>query len=396
MKTNEVSFSKSSLVKSVSKEIVNGELICKKITSADYITDDCTVNVIAEIFNDDQGLQALGVTDSNGKAVGIIIRNELFALIGQKFGREIYMNRSIREIVKSADFIYYKRNTFSVIDEISNDLKSPDTRYYILVDAEDSFKGIISSFDLVLFLSDLMTRELKAAQKIHSAIIKDEICFDTFKLSVSSSTVMAGETGGDFQYIKIIGENRHFISLCDVSGKGLNAGLISVAVSSMYAAYDFDKGISALIQKINSYIYSLFEGEIFLTGVFIEIDESAGKISVYDMGHSMIYLLRDGKVRYFENHNENLPLGIQKDLTPAVSETVFNRGDFLISYSDGFPEQCNIENEAFGEPKLLSIAMKYRNSELEQIKNILYEELKTWRFGQAQSDDMSLLMIKCR
>ncbi len=393
MKTETMQHS-SSLVRSVEPEKVNGELICKRVTSAGYITDEHTVNIVADIFNDDVDLQAIGVTDPHGRAIGIITRNDLFALIGQKFGREIYMNRNIREIIKTVDMIYYKRNTFSVIDEISETLKSAENSFYLLVDAENNFKGVISSFDLVLFLSDMMTRELKAAQRIHSAIVKDEIEITTEKISVSGSTEMAGETGGDFLYKKRIGNNKLFISLCDVSGKGLNAGLISVAVSSMYAAYDFEKGISTLIQKINSYIYDLFEGEIFLTGVFIEIDELTGETSIYDMGHSMIYMLKSGKVFNFENQAGNLPLGIQKEIAPSASKTVFRKDDFLISYSDGFPEQCSSGNEMFGEARVISIAKKYRNSELKQIKDILYEELKTWRFGQAQSDDMSMLMIK--
>lgn len=393
MKTESMQ-SSSSLVRSVDPEKVNGELICKRITSSFYIAGESTVNNIAAIFNGNSSLQALGVTDSSGRAIGIIVRSDLFALIGQKFGREIYMNRQISEIIKVVDMIYYKRNTFSVIDEISETLKSPENNFYLLVDAENNFKGVISSFDLVIYLSGMMTRELNAAQRIHSAIVKDEIDITTDQISVSGSTEMAGKTGGDFQYIKRIGENRLFISLCDVSGKGLNAGLISVAVSSMYAAYDFSKGISTLIQKINSFIYGLFEGEIFLTGIFIEIDELTGETSIYDMGHSMVYLLRDGKARTFGNHKENFPLGIQNDINPVISETALGRGDFLISYSDGFPEQCNNGNEMFGEQRVLSIAMKYRNNELKQIKDILYEELKTWRFGQAQSDDMSLLMIK--
>ncbi len=196
----------NSILKSVESEKVNGELICKRITSPYYITSGHTVDVIAELFIHDVQLQAIGVVDHSGIATGIILRNELFALIGQKFGRELYLNKSISEIIKNVDLIYYKRNTFAVIDEISHDLKSEENRYYILVDAENSYKGFISSFDLILFLSDMMTRELKAAHRVHAAIVKDEINILTGRISVSGSTVMAGETGGDFQYIKRINE----------------------------------------------------------------------------------------------------------------------------------------------------------------------------------------------
>lgn len=383
-----------SILKTVEPEYVSGELICKRISSPYYITSENTVDCVAGLFNNNPDLRALGVVDLSGKALGLIIKTELLALIGQKFGRELYLKKGISEIIKSVNQIYYKRNTFSIIEEISDDLNSVENRYYILVDSENSYKGFISSFDLVFFLSDMMTRELNAARRVHSAIVKDEIDVSTENLSVSGSTMMAGETGGDFQYIRDIGDNRLFISLCDVSGKGLNAGLIAVAVSSMYAAYDFNKGIFGLIKTINSFIYNLFNGDIFLTGVFIDIDESTGETKIYDMGHSMTYILKDREIHRLESYSGNYPLGVDKYIEPSYSQARLASGDILISYSDGFPEQSSNANERFGESRLLSLAVKYHNSSLKQIKNILYEELKTWRFGQAQSDDMSVLMIK--
>ncbi len=384
----------NSILKSVERENGGGELICKRISTACYITDECTVGDAAEIFTGNSGMQALGVADINGKATGVIIRNELFSLIGQMFGRELYLNKSIKDVVRPAEMIYYKRNTFSVIDELSDELRSVYNRFYILIDTENSYRGLISTFDLVLFLSDMMTRELKAARRIHSAIVRDEIYIESRRMSVAGYMMMAGETGGDFQYVREIGDKRWFISLCDVSGKGLNAGLISVAVSSMYAAYDFSSGIDGLICRINSYIHGLFDGEIFLTGIFIDFNEITGELDLYDMGHSMVYLLKEGTAAQASANNDNLPLGIKKELVPVKAKLRLGQGDMLLSYTDGLPEQINLADKCFGEQKILSLAMKYRKSAIEQIKNIVFEELKSWRFGNAQGDDMSLLIMK--
>lgn len=383
-----------SILRSVEPETVSAELICRRVSSHHYITSDNTVETVAGIFDINPGIHALGVVDQSGKALGLIIKAELLALIGQRYGRELYLKKSVSEIIKSVNLIYYKRNTFSVIDEINDDFKSTDNIFYILVDSENNFKGYFSSFDLVLFLSDMMRRELNAARMVHSAIMKDEIDLNTENLSVSGSTLFAGETGGDFEYIREIGDNRLFISLCDVSGKGLNAGLIAVAVSSMYAVYNFNEGISELIKKINSFIYDLFNGGVFLTGVFIDIDELTGIARVYDMGHSMVYLIKGRKINRIESSSNNFPLGIDRFIEPSFYEVRLESGDLLLSYSDGFPEQNSIANERFGELRLISLVIKYYNFSLKQIKNILYEELKTWRFGHAQGDDMSLLMLK--
>jgi len=387
---------KYNLLKSVDNEKISNEVIFKRAISLYYVSDSHNIGEIAEIFTSDNSIQAIGVVDDGGKAAGIVIRNELFSLIGQKFGRELYLNKNIREVLHSPSTVYYKRNTFSVIDELAGELKSEYNRFFILVDGENRYRGIISTSSLVLFLSEMMRRELAAARRVHSAIITGRIEVFGEKFEASGYTLMAGETGGDFQYIKKIGEGRWFISLCDVSGKGLNAGLISVAVSSMYSVYDFSRGTGELLRSINSYINDLFGGEIFLTGVFMELNEITGDLTVYDMGHSMFYILREGKAGTPSKQKENLPLGITKDITPVKSSIRLEKGDFIVLYTDGLPEQCNISNESFGEQKILSLVMKYRNSALNQVQDIISDQLKAWRLGNAQGDDMSLLLLRVK
>ncbi len=384
------------ILKSVDPEKTAGEIIFNRIVSPHYIPDTHNIGEIAEAFIEDSSIQAVGVVNEEGKASGIVVRNDLFALIGQKFGRELYLNKSIKEVMVKPETLYYKRNTFSVIDELSEDMKTWGNRYYLLVDSENMYKGIISTSSLVLFLSEMMRRELAAARRIHSAIITGKIEVFGEKFEASGYTLMAGETGGDFQYIKKIGEGRWFISLCDVSGKGLNAGLISVAVSSMYSVYDFSRGTGELLRSINSYINDLFGGEIFLTGIFMEFNENTGELTVYDMGHSMFYILREGKAGTPSKQKENFPLGITKNITPVKSCITLEQGDFIVSYTDGLPEQCNISNESFGEQRILSLVMKYRNSALEQVQDIISDQLKAWRLGNAQGDDMSLLLLRVK
>lgn len=386
----------SSILKSVEPEEVNSEVIFRRISSPYYISSGHTIGEVAELLISDNTINAIGVEDDDGKAAGIVVRNELFSLIGQKFGRELYLNRGIKEVMLTPQSIYYKRNTYSVIDEVADELRSEFNRFYMLVDAGNFFKGVVSSFDLVLFLSDMMTKELRAARRIHSAIVMDRICIMEERFEAEGATVMAGETGGDFQFIRKIDENRWFTSLCDVSGKGLNAGLISVAVSSMYAVYDFSRGIGELVSRINSYIYDLFEGELFLTGVFFEFNDATGEMSFYDMGHSMFYIIRDGKARKLSGDKENIPLGVLKGNPPVRSTVKLQPGDLIVLYTDGFPEQCDAANRCFGENRLLSLVMKYRNAGLQGIKEILYDELKAWRVGNAQGDDMSLLLLRFR
>ena len=293
-------------------------------------------------------------------------------------------------------FIYYRRNIYSVIDELNAELKPEFNRFYILVNSGNQFRGIISTFDLVLFLSEMMTRELKSARRVHSAIVKDRINISGKSFEASGSTQMAGETGGDFHYFRRMDDRKWFMTLCDVSGKGLNAGLLSVAVSSMCAVYDFSRGIEGLVASINSYIFGLFGGEIFLTGIFLEFDEVSGELSIFDLGHSMIYLIRDGRAGSPSRHKDNVPLGVLEHIAPVKAVLQPVEGDVVVSFTDGLTEQGNLAGEEFGEQRILSLVQKYRKSPLAQIHDIMYEEIRSWRIGNAQGDDMSMLLFRLK
>lgn len=198
------------MLRSVEKEISKGEIIARRCSSFFYISDKITIGEAAELFIDNSHIDVLGVTDEDLFVKGIVIRNDLFSLIGQKFGRELYLNRNISEVLKEAPLIYYRRNTFSVIEEISSELNSPVNRYYVLVDDKNRFCGITSSRDLVFFLSDMMRREIKMTQSIHSSLVVKAIREESSSFQIFGAVMPAGDIGGDFQYCRCINNERWF------------------------------------------------------------------------------------------------------------------------------------------------------------------------------------------
>jgi sigma-B regulation protein RsbU (phosphoserine phosphatase) len=385
-----------SMLRSVEKEISKGEVIARRCSSFFYISDKITIGEAAELFIDNSHIDVLGVTDEDLFVKGIVIRNDLFSLIGQKFGRELYLNRNISEVLKEAPLIYYRRNTFSVIEEISSELNSPVNRYYVLVDDKNRFCGITSSRDLVFFLSDMMRREIKMTQSIHSSLVVKAIREESSRFQIFGAVKPAGDIGGDFQYCRCINNERWFFSLCDVSGKGLNAGMIAGAVSGMYAVYDFSKGLSDILKRINSHIYDLFGGEIFLTGIFFEVDELDFKIRLFDMGHSFLYILRDGRLYAPSTSKENMPLGVLPEIEPEEVLIKIKSGDMIIAFSDGLIEQTNISGEPFGQQRVLSFVSRYRNTPPEKIWKLIHSDFESWRMGNSQSDDVSMLIMKIK
>ena len=379
---------------SIPEERTQVELILNRAGSLYCVNENITAGELTEHFIKETSLRIICVVNTSMKALGIINRDTLLNIMGSKFGRELYYNRKVLTLMVQAPVIYYKRNTFSVVEELKEQLQNYEDKYYILVDSDNCFKGILSSRDLTIFLSDMMTNDILAARKIHKAIVKEETTVNNDLFEFTGASLMAGGIGGDFHAIRQIGDNLWAIIFFDVSGKGVKAALISVAISSMFSIYTFDNDFSDLILKINSYIYDLFNGENFITGIFMMFNETTGETRIYDMGHSMIYIMKEEKIFQLKSSENNLPIGITPELNPELKIYTLKKNELLISVSDGITEQNNYRNEPYGEKRLISLISRNRSLESLFIKNAIIKDISRYRHGQAQGDDMSVMILK--
>jgi len=378
------------------KEKTSGETIYKRCINRYYVNQSATMGEMTEVFIENKYIEVITVTDDNIVPIGVIERQELLCIVGQKFGRELHTNKPLLEFATAVDSVYYKKNTFSVVDEISDYMKKDENRYIVLVNNDKSFKGLTSTRELKRFLSLMMTRDINAARDVQKAIVKSDISHDSENFSFSASSRMAGGIGGDFHFFRRLDDERSIIAICDVSGKGIKASLISVSIGGMFNSFNFNEGLERFISLLNSFIYGLFNGEIFVTGIFIEFNEITGDMFIYDMGHSLIYLKKENKIVRIKTADENFPLGIVEDVNPVKKIYSIQPGEILISVTDGIIEQTDINNNDFGEERFSTIIMKYHNKELTRIKEDVYRSIKEFKFGQTQVDDMTLFLLRYR
>jgi sigma-B regulation protein RsbU (phosphoserine phosphatase) len=359
-----------------------------------YAYENTIAGDLTEFLIKDTRVRIVCVVNSEMKALGIINREHILNLMGSKFGRELYFNRNINTLMTQAPFIYYKRSTFSVIEELKQELRNYEDKYYILTDSEDRFRGILSSKDITIYLSDLMTRDIFSARKVHKAIVKEETVLNNDKFEFTGASIMAGGIGGDFHTIRQLKENLWAVIFFDVSGKGIKAALISVAVSSMFSIYAFENDFTGFLSKVNSYIYDLFNGENFITGIFMIFDESTGEAKIYDMGHSLIYVMKKDRIFQLKSSNNNIPLGIQPEISPTLKSYKLEKNELFLSVSDGITEQNNYLHEPYGEKRLLALVLRNRVHGTLAIKDALIKDIAKYRHGQAQGDDMSVMILQ--
>ncbi len=361
-----------------------------------YVRESAFITDLVDDLSDRESVFALGVVDDEMHTVGIVVRRELFDIMGRQYGRDLYRNKRVERVMQPAAVFDAERNILSVEEELAGILYGTNNRYFTLSDHLGRFTGVFSTRDMLIFLSQLTKRDIDLARRLQSSIVPGEYAFQGEKVGVAAGSVMAKGVGGDYYFLKRYDQENWAIMLCDVSGKGIAASLVSAIVGGMASVYDFTAGMRQFIIRLNAYIATTFESEKFITGVFANLCERNGELTIFDMGHSHVYLFREGKMSRITTKDDNVPLGVRPVTNARPAKITLSEGDMIVIVTDGILEQNNQALEDFGILRLARIVAAYRDKGLVRMKDEIVSAVHIFRKSQPQLDDITILLMEYR
>ncbi len=366
------------------------ENIGKIISSLYYVNDDEKVIDLAFDLDKNIEIQAVGVVDGKENIKGIVIRKELFNILGKPYGQDILKHKTVDKFKTLPRMFGFDRNILSVAEEIQDTLSSTFSESFAVSREGNKFAGIFTSIDMMMYLSMITQRDMQLARDLQSKIVKRDFSIDKEHFKMSCASYMAKGIGGDYYSITNFEKSKWFITICDVCGKGLAASLVSTSISGMLNIYDFKNGPEGFISKLNYYICNTFE---FVTAAFIDFNDTNGSLRIFDMGHSYIYLFKSDRLYRLRASSGNMPLGIQEDILPKCD--IFNilPDDLFIMITDGVVEQINPKGEEFGEKRLYKVIKNNKSAEIGKLKDKILEEITSFRASQPQNDDITIVIL---
>ncbi len=372
----------------------HGQMIGRITSSPFFVSHDTSIGDLALELHKDQKIQCVGIVDQSEKAVGLIERKILFDLLGRPHCRDVYSKKSVDKIMGQSKIFRYNENIFSVAENLEDVLNDQTQHHFLLTDGDGQFAGCFSSTDLLIYLSSITKKDINLARKLQMSIFRPENHIKAEKLVFVGKTEMAKGVGGDFYHIQKYGTHNWHLALGDVSGKGISASLVAAILGGMFRINDFRQGLKKLIRNINDYIMQSFEMEKFITAIFMDIDEQTGKVKIADMGHSLLYLCRKGKVMQIKTGDENLPLGVLPDIEPILKSFQLEDEDLVLLITDGITDQMNQKGEAFSGHRLIEILKQHYKEDLSKLKDIISESVKTFQGQAIQNDDMTFVFFR--
>lgn len=234
--------------------------------------------------------------------------------------------------------------------------------------------------------------ELDLAKNIQESILPKN-SFGDEKFEIDATMNAAREVGGDFYNFFKINENQIAIVIGDASGKGVPAAIFSVIASTLIKnQLKMGVNLAQMMESVNDLLSENNELSMFVTAWVGILDLNTGNLTTVNAGHNdpIIY---DGNEFKDISEKHGLVLGAMENMKYKENSIDLKDGDMLFVYTDGITEAHNIDDELFGEAKLIELLNKDKYSVNDIIPKVL-KEIDAFTSPRDQFDDMTMLVLQ--
>jgi sigma-B regulation protein RsbU (phosphoserine phosphatase) len=256
----------------------------------------------------------------------------------------------------------------------------------------------IKSFHDRLLSAERERAEMDIANSIQSSLIPKFSDHDPYE--ICGKMIPAEQVGGD--YLDLITgevEGKLWISVGDVSGHGLAAGLIMMMAQTAFNTIMLNKpdtGTADLIQRVNRVLHQNIKLRLgeddFMTISCLVLDPD-GRVS-YAGAHLDILVWRAHSNSVEKIHTTGIWMGIMPDISKKTIEREFNldSGDIMLLYTDGLIEAPDEDLVQYDMERLEKAFTGLSSKPVASIMDGILED--AFGFMERQLDDITLLVLR--
>ncbi|HWC99142.1 MAG TPA: SpoIIE family protein phosphatase [Candidatus Sulfopaludibacter sp.] len=239
----------------------------------------------------------------------------------------------------------------------------------------------------------IMRRDLSQAADIQRGMLPENA--PTVEgTDLAGFNVPCRTVGGDYYGFFPYSDGRLGLTLGDVSGKGMPASLMMMALHARVQVLAEDPGdLGAFMARLNKTTCANCPSNRFITFFFCVLDTNTGVLTFANAGHNPPIIIRaSGAAEMLEGGGP--VLGILPIAPYRQMNANLERGDMLVIYSDGVTEATNTVHDEFDEQRFIEVLQQHREEPASEIVNAVTKALTEFAAGAPQADDITLLVAK--
>lgn len=235
--------------------------------------------------------------------------------------------------------------------------------------------------------------ELRIARDIQMSMVPH--VFPNRKgLDLYASMTPAREVGGDLYNYVLAGDKLYFC-VGDVSGKGVPASLFMAQATRLFRTLAGQQMMPAeIVTRMNAELSADNEQGMFVTMFIGLVDLQTGHLDYCNAGHNPPVIGGSSAHGEFLEMLPNAPIGLWPDLVYEGEEIESIKGRPLFIYTDGLNEAENIQQQQFGDERLLQVLRSTRFERASQVVSVLNESVLRHRQGAEPNDDLTMMCLR--
>lgn len=236
---------------------------------------------------------------------------------------------------------------------------------------------------------------LKLAAKVHESFLPQSVRHS--RLNISAAFIPVDGLGGDYCQTIFPNDLECYLTICDVTGHGIDAALLASRVSSevRYLVLQHLRPWQ-IVSEINTFVWKYFRETNLQLSLFVaHLDLVEGRVTHSGAGHPPQLLIRRDGRRVDKLVSQNMLIGVQQEcmsVEPEQGKTI-EVGDHLVFFTDGLPETSGADGQLLREDQLIELAMASHCRSAANMAECILERVRAFGAG-AQRDDLTLIMAE--
>jgi len=242
----------------------------------------------------------------------------------------------------------------------------------------------------------LLDKELALAHDIQMGMLPKRFP-ERPEFELGAALRPARSVGGDL-YDFLLVDDRLWLLVGDVSGKGVGAALVMAMTRTLFhAVVPSQPDLPCVAARMNQELARDNDRAMFVTAFLACLDVSTGRLEYLNAGHNPPYrVTRVGSLDSVTGAR-GLPLGVFEDQSYPTDRMTLGDGDTLVVYTDGVIEATDPRGEDFGAARFEHALVGLRaEASVPRLVEGALGILDAFVAGAPPADDVTLLALRWR
>lgn len=287
-----------------------------------------------------------------------------------------------------------KIGVIQIVNKLNGYFSSDDIKFLDLLSLDACLAIENSRLFKEALEKERIEKELEVAASIQKMILPKTIPqIEGFE--IAGMNIPTKQVGGDYFDVIPLPGGKVALVIADATGKGVPAALLITTLQACLRAYlESNLSLEKLVQRVNRVIFRNSTENKFITFFIGILDPGSKKLEIVNAGHFPPLIARNSNL--LKLSNTGVLLGCFESASFVQKEYLLESNDVLVMFTDGITEANNAKGKTYGDERLEKIITENSKKTAQELKEIIYRDVKVFEGAAKQTDDITLLIVKVK